>query len=272
MDCAQATGKYRNLLKVISSYKTTGIAFSGGIDSTFLVYAALQALGANNVAVFTVSSCLQVEGGADEVKKFFVKQFGSKVSMYVIKTDPLAWDEFIMNTPIRCYQCKKKMYEEIIKVVCKNDISKNNIVLCDGTNFSDLSENRPGYKAIQEHNIATPLADVKLTKTEIRYLAREHHLTNWDLLSDSCLATRIETNIPITLTLLKKIEAGENFLKDMGFSGVRARHKGNLVIIQVVNEDFLELIQSVGVREKVVSFFKMLGYKEIALDLVRRTE
>jgi len=257
---------YSDLIEILSSYKRVAIAFSGGIDSTLLMYAAIDALGTDSVTGVTLSSCLQPIGFANNVASFSRKQFGEKANFIVTEIDPLSWSEFRLNNERRCYHCKKKMYEKFITIAQNSIGTRSDVTLCDGTNYSDLSKDRPGYKAIKEFNIVTPLADVFLEKEAIRGIARWKNISNWNLASDSCLATRIETDTPITLSLLKTIEKAEKYLHEIGFEGCRVRHRGRVAVMQVLDCDFTRISMLMASDSDAVIYLKTLGYENVILD------
>ena len=258
--------RYSELIKYLSSHKRVVIAYSGGIDSTLLTYAAIDALGAHAVTAVAFSSCLQRVDFAKTVTDIFVKQFGKEANLIVTEVDPLGWKEFQGNSKNRCYWCKKQMYGQLIAMAEGYGGAGSAPTLCDGTNYSDLACDRPGYKAIKEYNILTPLADVFLEKKDIRTIARHKKISNWDLSSDSCLATRIEKDTTITVLLLKTIEKAEDYLHKLGFKGCRVRHRGHVVELQVTSADQEKMGRILKTDTEVNLYFKTMGYEKIVLD------
>ncbi|MBI5559550.1 MAG: ATP-dependent sacrificial sulfur transferase LarE [Deltaproteobacteria bacterium] len=251
--------KYQRLLEIIKNTGPVGVAFSGGVDSTLLLKAALAVHGAD-VAVFYVRSPLQKPQVEQRVLETG-RRFGCLVR--IVDIDPLEWSEFVENSGLRCYHCKKKIYARLTGLLpCRYK-------LLDGTNMDDPSEERPGYKAIKELDVRTPLLDAGLTKNEIRFICKYFRLPCWNLPSESCLATRIVTGVEITPHLLRTAESGEDFLNGQGFYGCRVRLDGQSVFISLSQGDSMRLLDP-AVKREVVSFFTKLNYTKVFLELSER--
>lgn len=230
--------KYSCLQNVIKEYDKVGIAFSGGIDSTLLLFVAHQVLGPAKVIGYHVSSCLQTKGLVEQNKILLEKISFPQTSFVELIAFPLYWKEFVINDAERCYFCKKRIY----KTILDDSVNRKVYVLLDGTNTDDLKQSRPGLKAIRELGVQTPLVQCKFTKHEIRLLAKHLDLPNHDLPSNSCLATRIETGQPIDESILEKIEEAEQFLKDLGFYGCRVKPRGAYTIVEVQDWKLREFV------------------------------
>ena len=242
-----------NKLESLKTYLTEKqgllLAFSGGIDSTMLLYLCKDL----NITAVTFKSVFQTEEEIsltkDLCKKYNVKQ-------EIIDFFPLQ-DELIRNNPKdRCYLCKKMMFTKV-----RSKYPDKTII--DGTNFDDLSSFRPGLKALKELKIISPLAEHKITKAEIREFARDLDLPNHNKPSTPCLATRFPYNIILTEQELRKVEAGEAVLKSAGFDDVRLRLHGDIARIELPKSEFKKIINN----EKTLNKLKSLGIRYITLDL-----
>ena len=216
------------LNKLINQLKTMGkvaIAYSGGVDSNFLLKVAKDTLG-DNILAITINAMMHSTREIEESNKY-AKEFGVKQIVY--KIDDLDLPQFIDNGPLRCYYCKKFIFTKIKEIASEHNIK----YILDGTNFSDLDDYRPGLKALEELNIISPLKDAKLTKDEIRTLSKELNISTYNKAAFACLATRIPTNNKITKEKLRMIEEAENFLQDCGFTQYRVRFHEDLARIEV---------------------------------------
>ena len=202
--------KLNVLINDLKEMKKVVIAYSGGVDSNFLLKVAKDTLGENVVAI-TISAMMH---SSREIKEAvnYTKEYNVNHILYNI--DNLDLQEFIENGPLRCYHCKKFIFSKIKEIASEHNIK----YILDGTNLSDLDDYRPGLKALEELNIVSPLKNAKLTKEEIRVLSKELNLATYKKPSFSCLATRIPVGDKITKEKLEMIEEGENFLQDNNFS------------------------------------------------------
>ncbi|MFH1021605.1 MAG: ATP-dependent sacrificial sulfur transferase LarE [Pseudomonadota bacterium] len=256
--------KYRELQKVFSQNKEVAVAFSGGVDSSFLLYAACATLGPSAVHAFHAKSELLPPLEAERVERT-VKECGC--CFHPIEIKPLSWPEFVANGADRCYLCKKKIYQTFF-----SDLSfPKGALLFDGTNRDDLGLDRPGLLAVSELKIQTPLADVGFTKKEIRMLSREFALSTWDAYASSCLATRIAQDEPLTREKIVLVSQCEALLKGIGFMGVRVRLSGETATIVVQQNDLSEL-QKKHVFSVVNDGFKLLGLRKIVIDPQGRSD
>jgi len=249
------------LIESMRQYEKIAVAYSGGIDSTLLLYAAKEALGAANVVALTLVSSVTPEQAVVNCRSIVRGSLFSGITHKEIPARPLEWEDFVQNSPERCYLCKKNMYSLLIAAITDEPA----YVLIDGTNVDDTKEERPGRKALLELGIKTPLLNAGLRKIEIRRLAREIGLSNHDLPSNSCLATRIPTGTRIDAEVLKRIDRAESFLLKIGFSGCRVKPQGPYTIIEVQTEDMEKIIQPLS-RDQIKSCFYELKFGNVALS------
>lgn len=241
------------------------MAFSGGVDSTLLYYAARDALGKRNVFVLRGISAV-VSLKEQEAADALLDELGTdRENIIEVPLHPLIWPEFVANTEERCYFCKKRMYRTFLQELEQKDCA----VLLDGTNVDDLKNSRPGFRAIHELGVQTPLLDVGLSKKEIRFLAAGFHLSNHDKSSNSCLATRIPVGEAITLEKIQLVEKCESFLLSRGFTGCRVRIEGVDAVLQLSLHGHERLLFN-DFRVELLHFMQRLGFKRTLLDLAPR--
>ena len=209
------------------------VAYSGGVDSTFLLHSACKTLGPGNVVALQGISCLVAKAVSAGAEHLIGQYFAGKVDYTPIELTPLNWQEFIVNDAQRCYFCKKRLYQIFLREMEK----KSCHFLLDGTNVDDLKLDRPGLAAVRELGVQTPLYESGLTKIDIRLLAKEAGLGNHNLPADSCLATRIKPGKTIGLRELEVLESAEEFLAELGFSGCRVRQLEGYVHIEIQDKD-----------------------------------
>ena len=254
--------KKKNLEEILGNESRVAIACSGGVDSTLLLKVAFDVLGAENTMAVFADTTLLPPGEAEEARNT-VSNIGSR--LFTVNLDPLSWPEFTENPRERCYLCKKKIYETFREKLADLDFR----ILMDGTNLDDLSDDRPGLKALEELDVKIPLAEARFTKDEIRQLSRELGLPNWNKYSSSCLATRIATGQQINSEKLETVKSCENFLQAFDFWGCRVRIADDLAIIEVQQDDILRFVQE-STRQKVVKKFNDFGIEKVTLDMKGR--
>ncbi len=262
---SELQSKYRALTTLLEQYNRVAIAFSGGVDSTLLLYAAGQVLGKEKVLALHGVSCINSQHDIQGAKKLH-KQYCSVFSRYrQIELHPLLWKEFVRNNEDRCYFCKKRIYS-LFKVEVERD---GGDFLLDGTNKDDLKDHRPGFRAIRELGVHTPLLEAGLNKNEIRQLVKELGLPNFDLPSNSCLATRVEENTVIHEKMLQIIDDAEQSLRERGFNGSRVRPRGKNAVIEVMGSDIERICQR-ATRISILHYFQIIGFEEVHLNLQGR--
>lgn len=249
--------KNMNLYDFFNKNKRAAVAFSGGVDSAYLLYAAKQC-GAD-VRAYYVKSVFQPQFELDDALRLAEEL---DVELKEIKVDVLAENEVASNPCNRCYYCKKIIFSEIIKAA-KND---GLTLLLDGTNASDDVGDRPGMQALQELKVRSPLRECGLTKQEIRRLSKEAGLFTWDKPAYACLATRIPSGTEITKEKLFKTEQAENFLFDLGFKDFRVRMLGDAAKLQVPADQFGKVLEK---KKKIITELKKY-YSSVLLDLEER--
>jgi uncharacterized protein len=254
MSTVSKDDKYKILLKKLKELSPFVIAFSGGVDSTFLT-AAAQKAGADFEAV-TVNTAFVPDREINEVNKI-VKTLGFAHEEIEIGLSEL--EEALKNEAERCYHCKKVIFSKI-----KEYAGDKTIV--EGSNIDDSSDYRPGRRALKEMDVKSPLLEVGLYKKEIRDLSREMDLSTWDKPSLSCLATRISYNNRITKERLEKIELAEELMRRNGFINFRVRDHNNLARIELGSSD-REKILDIELMDKISDRLQKLGFKYVTLDL-----
>jgi uncharacterized protein len=234
------------------------IAYSGGVDSTLLVAIAHEVLGQRALAVTAFSSLYPVSEIAQA--ESLARQLGLR--HILVETRELDDPSFVANDSLRCYYCKRGLLGLLRRIADEEGLE----VMVDGTNYDDLSDYRPGRKAVEELGARSPLMEAGLTKAEIRHLSQSRGLPNWDEPSSPCLATRIPYGTPITAELLGRISAAEGSLAKLGLHHLRVRHHGYIARIEVSAEDIVLLIDG-KIRLQAVEALRALGYDYVTLDL-----
>jgi len=240
----------------LKGYGKLCIAYSGGVDSAFLLFVAYNVLGENVLAVLIDSPVLARRDRKDALN--LLEESGVKYE--VIKGNPFVSREFSENIRLRCYYCKKLNYKSIQEVAKRNGIE----FVADGQNTDDaLSDDRPGAKAAQELGVISPLIDCGLTKEDIRFYSKQIGLPTWDKPSNACLATRLPFGFEITKERLEIIEAAEETLRRRGMEGCRVRWHDTIARIEAPHHFFKTILNTQAITEEI----KALGFKYVTLDL-----
>ncbi|MFH1259263.1 MAG: ATP-dependent sacrificial sulfur transferase LarE [Elusimicrobiota bacterium] len=250
--------KLNHLEKILKKLGRVLVAYSGGVDSAFLLLAAIKFLGRENVfAVIAESETYpraEKKSAVSLAKKLRVKY-------QVILTEELKNKNFADNPVERCFWCKNELFAKLTVLA-----DQKKMVVVDGLNYSDRGDFRPGVKAAAKWNVLHPLQQAKLTKEEIRFWSREWDLPTWDKPAQACLASRFPYGQPITGESLGRIERAEKNLSKLGFKIIRVRHYGSTARIEVGKNELIKIIKD-DIREKIISSFKKLGYQYVTLDL-----
>ena len=238
---------------------SVAIAFSSGVDSTFLLKTAYDLLGDRTLAI-TVHSRLSPQRELDEAVQF---THNEGIEHIIIEIDELTIPGFSKNSANRCYLCKTEIFSRIRRIAGEQNIPH----VIEGSNADDCDDYRPGLQAIAELGILSPLREVGLTKQEIRQLSRELGLPTWNKQSFACLASRIPYGEEITKERLAMIDVAEQYLQDVGFHQVRVRFHGNLARIEIDGEGW-QLLADKTLRGAIHCRFKEIGFVYIAVDLL----
>lgn len=251
--------KYESLKTILKKLGKVVVAYSGGVDSTFLLKAAVDTLGVENVLACISAGVVEPKHVLQRARRI-AKDFG--VRLVTIDTDELEDPNFAANKADRCFHCKSHLCKELLDVAKKNGFE--HVVF--GTNFDDLGDFRPGNRAMKVFGARSPLAEAGLTKKDIRDLSRKMGLETADVPASPCLASRVIYGLEITEERLKQIEQAEEFLRGVGLVEFRVRHHDTIARIEVHPED-MKKIMSEKNRTAIIAKLKELGFKYITVDL-----
>lgn len=250
--------KVDQLYECLSDYQKVIVAFSGGVDSTFLAEAAHHALGDNALAVTAISDSYPIR----EMKaaKDIAKQIG--IRFETVHTEELDLEGYASNPTNRCFFCKTELFDKLRPIADKYDVG----TIVYGAIPDDVGDHRPGMDAAKQMGIKAPLIDVGLTKAEIREISKAWDLPTWDKPAFACLSSRFPYGMRITRELLRQVDAAEQFLYDLGIRQFRVRHHGDLARIELDAEE-IERLRIKSIRNQINNHYKTLGYEYVTLDL-----
>jgi pyridinium-3,5-biscarboxylic acid mononucleotide sulfurtransferase len=250
--------KWDRLQELLREMKLAVLAYSGGVDSSLLLYAASEVMGPQLIAVTAVSDTFPQ--GELAAAQDFVRSLG--VTHRIIHTRELDNEQFVQNPPDRCFHCKTELFAKLADIASTEGIP----FILDGSNTDDLKDYRPGKRAAEKYSVRSPLVEAGINKADVRHLAKMLGLPQWDKPSLACLSSRIPYGIRITRDVLTRVQQAENCLHDFGFRQVRVRHHGDTARIELDKNDFSRLLAA-EVAERLVASLKELGYTYVSLDL-----
>jgi len=248
--------KLDSLKEILRSLESVAIAYSGGVDSTFLSKVAFDVLGDNAIAVTARSETYPRSEFEEAIE--FAGKIGIKHETIV--SEELDIPEFSDNPVNRCYYCKKELFSRLRDVAEERGFKH----VADGSNYDDLDDYRPGMQAVEELDVRSPLQEAKLTKADIRELSKKLGLPTWDKPSFACLSSRFPYGNKITREKLSAVGEAEIFLRSLGIRQLRVRHHDQIARIEVAEEDMEVLFQN---REQIVKKLRELGYTYVTMDL-----
>lgn len=253
-------GEKYNLLKdIIREKESAAIAFSGGVDSTFLLKVTKEVLGDKTLAITATSSTYPKRELNEAIK--YAEDI--KVEHIIISSEELEIEGFAANPKNRCYYCKKELYTKINTIALDNGIN----YVFDGSNIDDTGDYRPGMQAAKELGVVSPLKDAGLTKNDIRELSKSLGLPTWNKPSFACLSSRFPYGNKITLSKLNMVDKAEQLLLDMGITQVRVRHHGEIARIEVDPSE-REKFFNIDIMNYIGNEFKKIGFNYVTLDLL----
>lgn len=251
--------KYDRLKDYLASFGSVAVAFSSGVDSTFLLYAAKEALGDHAIAV-TASSCSFPERELNEAKEYCQKM---GIRHFVIKSEELEIEGFSHNPKNRCYLCKHELFEKIGALAKEQGINE----IAEGSNLDDNGDYRPGLQAVAELGVKSPLRHIGFTKQEIRELSQYLNIPTWNKQSFACLSSRFPYGDLINEKKLKMVDRAEQLLLDMGFHQLRVRIHGDVARIELLPDEFPKFMEE-KTRLSVYKKFKEYGFSYVTLDVL----
>lgn len=249
--------KLRRLQEILIEMGEVTVAYSGGVDSTFLLKVASDTLKDKCLGVLAVSPTFP----SREYDRAIETARAMGAIVQVIYTHELEDESFVKNPVNRCYFCKSELFDSIARIAEEERFSN----FIDGSNVDDLGDHRPGMRALKERNVRSPLQEAGLTKAEIRDFSKSLGLPTWNKDALACLSSRFPYGERISRSKLKMVDQAENYLTDLGFRSIRARHKKNSLRIEV-DPGQVSLLQKPEMKNRVERYMLSIGYKEVSID------
>lgn len=253
-----ATLKEQQLREIFRSLGSVVVAYSGGVDSSYVAYVANAELGPRAICITGQSASVPSYQQA-EIERV-VNDFGFQHE--VIQTDELENPSYQANNPDRCYFCKDELYGKLEAIATSRGIE----TIVDGSTTDDINDFRPGRQAAQQHAVRSPLIEVGMSKSEVRELSRRVGLPTWDKPASPCLSSRIAYGTAVTIERLGKVDRGEEILREFGFREFRVRHHDTLVRLEISPAEMDRVLRK-DVLEQLAARFRELGFKYVTLDL-----
>ncbi|MGC2403397.1 MAG: ATP-dependent sacrificial sulfur transferase LarE [Acidobacteriaceae bacterium] len=249
--------KERALSERLRSLESVIVAYSGGVDSAYLAYAAYRTLGSKMVAVIADSASLARSQFREALE--FAREH--EIPLHVIETHELEREEYAVNGPDRCFHCKDELFSMLEQELKRTGFE----ALAYGLNVDDGQDFRPGHKAAAQHRVAAPLAEAGLTKADVRGLARQAKLRVWDKPASACLSSRMEYGRRVTPESLRMIEQAEDSLRGLGLKRFRVRHHGSIARIEIAEDEMAAVLQ-VGKMKAMAAVVRAAGFRYVSLD------
>ena len=250
--------KERNLVHFLEGFGSAIVAFSGGVDSSYLAFLSHRVLGASARIVTALSP--SVSRSQEDTVREFVARYG--VNHHFIRTDELHDPDYAANPSNRCYFCKSELFDRLRSLRDEWGVE----AIFDGSNADDLGDYRPGRRAAQEKAVVSPLAEAGMGKTDIREQSRKWGLSTWDMPATPCLASRLPYGVEVTEAKLRQVDAAESLLRSLGFTEFRVRHHETLARLEISPAEMPRVFDQ-ELLERINRELKALGYRYVTLDL-----